>query len=47
MFVVKWETLNGTIRTAKFDDPAEADEFADRVADRLGTQWVDIEQASS
>lgn len=43
MFVVKWETLNGNIRTAKFDDGAEAEDFFNRVESRAGTQWVDID----
>ena len=46
---VKWETLNGNIRTRKFYDTIEADKFYQHKQDTaasFGTQWVDIDQIS-
>jgi hypothetical protein len=45
MFVVKWETLNGNVKSKRFTNVDEAQEFADKMAARIGlTQWVDINQ---
>lgn len=42
-YLVRWETLNGNIRTKRFYDAAEAEAWADRIAKFPGTQWVDVE----
>lgn len=42
-WVVKWETLNGNIKTETFKGATAAESLYDRVSNRPGTQWVDIE----
>lgn len=44
MIVVRWETLGGSIKTAKFYNWNDAQIFADKKQESNGTQWVDIEE---